>query len=228
MIAFVALTPLTAFADENCGSMSSQEVETRLDYLAHVFDREVHAIETWSYVWGSVPALAAVGQGVALTLTHDYGTRVDLSVGIVTSLIGVLSLGLLPLRLTLPMRNARWRWAEADRCAVLGHAEATLERVARDQALATGGLTHLGNIALNTGVVLVLGLGYDRWTTAAISGGAGVVIGELTAFTQPNHLNDALEEYRAGRIYAPTSKASWSIGPTIEKDAWGAALRASW
>lgn len=209
--------------------MSGEQVEARLDYLARVFDREIHAIETWSYLWGSVPALAAVGQGVALTLTHDdYATRVDLSVGIVTSLIGVLSLGLLPLRLTLPMRNARWRWTEADRCAVLGHAEATLERVARDQSLATGGLTHLGNIALNTGVVLVLGLGYDRWTTAAISGGAGVVIGELTAFTQPHHLRGALEDYRAGRFYAPPAKVSWSIEPMIEKDAWGAALRASW
>ncbi len=156
---------LTAFADEDCGSTSPEQVEARLDYLARVFDREIHAIETWSYLWGSVPALAAVGQGVAADCSRVITERAsDLSVGIVTSLIGVLSLGLLPLRLTLPMRNARWRWAEADRCAVLGHAEATLARVAKDQSLATGGLTHLGNIALNTGVVLVL----DSDTTAGL------------------------------------------------------------
>ncbi len=54
------------------------------------------------------------------------------------------------------------------------------------------------------------------------------MIGELTAFTQPHYLRDALDDYRAGRFYVPTPKVSWSVGPMIERDGWGAAVRASW
>jgi hypothetical protein len=47
---------------------------------------------------------------------------------------------------------------------------------------------HAANAALNVGVGLVLGLGFHRWQSAAVSAGAGILIGELQIWTMPDRL----------------------------------------
>jgi hypothetical protein len=215
-------------APEDAQAVAQIDSAPRLQYLARAFDREVEDIDRWSWIWGSVYTAGTVAQGVALSLTHDPGTRTDLTVGAISAAVGAVSLYGLPLKLTLPLRAARRHWNDPDPCAVLARAERTLVSVEKDQAFANGPLAHIGNIAVNAGIALILGLGYGRWPSAAISAGVGVTIGEANAFTQPHHLRDVLARYRAGRLDASPATVSWSIVPVIAKQGSGAALILSW
>ena len=213
--------------------LSSIDSEARLDFLAHAFDREVHDIDAWSWTWGSIYTAGAIAQGVALSVTSDRGARTDLTVGVISTSVGAASLLGLPLKLTLPLRAARRDWGGPDRCALLANAERTLASVASDQALANGILAHVGNVAVNAGIALILGLGYGRWQSAAISGGAGVAIGEANAFSQPHHLRDVQARYRAGQLGGLTAEAAgqgtaWWIVPVISRQHAGVALVLAW
>ncbi len=201
----------------------------RLDSLARTFDREIRDIDAWSWTWGSVYAAGVVAESVAFASTHDEGARIDLAVGISATAFGAASLYVLPLKLTLPLRASRSDWNDPDRCKVLARAERTLVSVERDQALATGVFAHLGNVAVNAAIVLVLGVGYGHWVSAALSGGIGVAVGEANLLTQPHHLRAALLRYRSGRLDAPDdAKVAWSIAPLVARRASGAMLTVSW
>jgi len=204
------------------------DAQARLDYLAHTFDREVRDTDIWSWSWGSVYTAGAAAQGVGVALSHDHGTRIDLTVGWISTGVGALTLLGLPLQLTLPLRAARGHWSDPDRCATLLHAEQVLAKVESDQALATGIFAHIGNVAVNVGIALILGLGYGRWPSAAISGGVGIAIGELNTFTQPHHLREALERYRAGQLEAPAPALAWTVVPLVAPKTGGAALALAW
>lgn len=192
------------------------------------FDREIADVDAWSWTWGSVYTAGTITEGVALSLTRDAGTRVDLTVGIFSTGFGAATLWLLPLRLTLPLRAARAQKDSADRCAALARAERTLASVARDQALATGIFAHLGNVAINATIALILGLGYGRWPSAALSAGIGVAIGEANLLTQPHHLRDVLARYRSGQLDPPGAKVGWSVVPVLAPRMAGGVVAISW
>jgi len=200
----------------------------RLEFLARAFDREIHDVDVWSWTWGSVYTAGTIAQAAALPLTHDRGARTDLTVGVISTAVGAVSLYGLPLQLTLPLRASRRRWDDTDRCAVLARAERTLVSVESDQALANGLLAHLGNVAVNAGIALILGLGYGRWTSAALSGGVGVAVGEANAFTQPHHLRGVLARYRSGQLAEPAGGLAWSLRPVVAGGMSGALLTVAW
>jgi hypothetical protein len=59
---------------------------------------------------------------------------------------------------------------------------------------------HVGNVVLNTGVGLFLGLGYHHWFAGALNAIGGSAIGELIIFTQPTSSVDDLRQYRTGDL----------------------------
>ena len=179
--------------------LASVDAETRLAFLAHAFDREIADVDLWSWTWGSVYVAAGAAQGVAITLVRDHGTRIDLSVGAISAGVGALSLYGLPLRVTLPLRNARREWGDGDRCRVLADAEAALVSVATTQRLSGGWLPHVGNLAFNAALGLILGWGFGRWTSAALSAGIGTAVGEANVLTQPHRMPRILDRYLEGR-----------------------------
>jgi hypothetical protein len=202
--------------------------EERLAYLGRAFDREVSDIDQWSWAWGGVYAAGAAAQAAALPLVDDHGKRIDLYVGVASTSFGALTLTLLPLQLTVPLRLARRHFGDADRCAALARAEATLFSVDKDQRLATSWVGHVGNILVNVGIGLILGLGFDRWPSAALSMGVGIAIGEGNAFTQPHHLRDVIERYRSGRFDLMAPRMTWAVVPIAGPQMSGAAVRVSW
>ena len=206
-------------------SIDSQE---RKDYLARAFDREIQEIDTWSWSWSGVYAAGVIAQGVAIPFTADRGKRIDLDVGTGATGFGLLALSVLPLQLTLPLRAARRHLDDAPACASLARAERALIRVERDQALANGPLAHIGNVAVNLGLALLLGLGYGRWSSGALNGGVGVLVGEANAFTQPHHLRDVLERYRSGRFDLTSPRVVWAVVPVATRELTGAAVRITW
>jgi hypothetical protein len=215
-------------APEDAPAVAHADPGERLDYLARTFDREIYDVDAWSWTWGSVYAAGTVVEGVALSLTHDPAARIDLTVGVLSTGFGAVSLYVLPLKLTLPLRAARAHWNAPDLCAPLARAEHTLVSVESDQALATGVFAHLGNVAVNAAIVLILGVGYGHWTAAALSGGIGVAVGETNVLTQPHHLRDALLRYRSGQFDAPERKVAWSLLPVVTHRMSGAMLTVSW
>jgi hypothetical protein len=218
-------------APDDAPGVGKVDAQVRLDFLAHAFDREVSDIDAWSWGWGSVYVAGTIVQAVALVPTTDHGKRIDLEVGAISTTVGALSLTVLPLQLTLPLRSARSHWGDADKCAVLARAEHTLASVEKDQALANSIVGHIGNVAVNLGIALILGVGYHQWSSAAISGGVGVAIGEANAFTQPHHLHDVLMRYRTGRFDgpdAPPLSVAWSVAPVVSPQMSGLKLAVTW
>jgi len=210
------------------GSVADIDAQERLDYLARAFDREIGDIDTWSWTWGGIYTAAAVVQGALIPGAPNHGQQVDLVVGTGSAAFGALALTLLPLQLTLPLRSARGHWGDPDRCATLARAERALFRAEKDQALATGILGHVGNVVVNAGLALLLGLGYGRWSSAALNGGIGLAVGETNAFTQPHHLADVVERYRSGRFDLRSPRLSWAVAPVLSTGMAGLELRARW
>ncbi len=208
------------------------DAQERIAYLARAFDREIQDIDVWSWSWGSVYAAGAVAQGVLLPLTSNAGKRIDYDVGIASTAFGAVALWGLPLQLTLPLRAARPRWHDGgDPCVALARAERALGRVERDQRFANGVAGHLGNLATNLIFAAILGFGYHRWPSAALSAGVGIPIGEANAFTQPHHLGDVLARYRTGQLDTrgtpgPALSVSWS--PVVTRQSAGAAVAITW
>jgi hypothetical protein len=220
-------------APEAAPAVASIDSEVRLEYLTRAFDREVRDIDTWSWTWGGIYTAATIAQGTALGLTTNHATKIDLTVGTIAAGFGALSLTLLPLKLTLPMRSASDAATQKplgeDPCLVLADAERTLVRVEKDQAFSTGIVGHIGNVAVNLGIALILGIGYGHWVSAALSGGIGLAVGETNAFTQPHHLAEVLENYRSGRLDPTTPQlSSWSVVPVVSPSMSGAMLVFAW
>ena len=112
----------TARADGTCPApadapnVGSVDAQTRLDFLAKAFDNEIDATDTWSWALGSAFTVAGATQAAVLPLyKHDRATSIDLTVGAISFGIGALSLWVIPLQITLPLRSARKHWNEADR-----------------------------------------------------------------------------------------------------------------
>ena len=57
---------------------------------------------------------------------------------------------------------------------------------------------HVGNVILNTGVGLFLGLGYRHWGAGAWNAFGGSAIGEAIILTQPTGSIEDLRRYREG------------------------------
>ena len=227
LVAALLLAPAVAHAGPCPGATPALEAidaEDRLRFLGATFDREIRNVDAWSWTWGSIYAAAAVTQAAVIPAVSDHGVRTDLAVGAVSAGVGSLSLYLLPLQITLPLRSARRQWTDPDRCRVLASAEETLATGARHEAFSNGVVPHIGNVLANTGIALILGLGYGRWKSAAISGGIGLAVGETNAFTQPHRLPTALQKYQAGQLEHGPAVVAWSVALRRVDGGWGAAI----
>jgi hypothetical protein len=187
-------------APEGAPALSAVYADARLRFLAAAFDREIRDVDLWSWTWGSIYVGAGGAQGTATAFVHDPGVRIDLSVGAVSAAVGAASLYVLPLQITLPLRAARRDWNDPDPCRALAQAEATLAMAADKQRVSSGWAPHVGNVVFNGALALILGWGFGRWTSAGMSAGIGVVVGEANVLTQPHRLPGVLDRYRAGNL----------------------------
>ena len=86
------------------------------------------------------------------------------------------------------------------RCTVLAESERLLLHAAESQQSARNALAHIGNVAVNLGLGLVLGYGLDRPQGAAVNTSIGIVLGELMIATRPLQAARGLESYRVGNL----------------------------
>ena len=204
----VALVAASAQAGE-----CREDVEERLEVLRLAFDDQIRGLEIWSYSWGSIYTVTAATQAVIAGRMNELNpARTDLIVGAVSAGVGSLTFWLGPLRFTVPMKRVRAGWDDPDRCALLARAETTRAKVESEQALGKSWIAHGGNVLVNVGLALLLGLGYGHWDAALISGLVGTGVGELNLFTQPAKLGAAGEGARLRLV------------PYVGKDSAGAGL----
>jgi hypothetical protein len=130
--------------------------------------------------------------------------RIDWYVGAGSTLIGIVPLVIAPLDVVGDSAALRPKVAAADPngdlCPLLAEAEGTLVRDAKNQADGRRWWMHVANVALNTGVGLFLGLGYNHWLAGAFNTVTGTAIGEAIIFTQPTSSIDDLASYRSGSL----------------------------
>lgn len=199
-------------------ALAAIPAEVRLDFLRARLAREHARARTWSTAWGATFGAMTFAQLVAIPLLPE-DLAPDLVVGAATSAVGVGLLLFFPLAVLSdqPSLEASLARADPDRqvCALLAEAERVASADAQNAAEGRGWLMHLANAVLGVGAGLVLGLGYDRWDSAAINLAANLALGEAMIWTQPSGLEDDLERYRRGQLDLEPDEVglSWGIGP---------------
>lgn len=186
-----------AFAD--CPSVlhpdrrvSEEEAGARVERITAALAEDAADAELWTGAWLLAYTAITAGQLGALVALDDPGERTDLYVGIAGSFGALAGIPLFPLAV---LEDGRLLAAyDADLCRGLAVAERTLERDAENEATGVAWFVHVANVAVNVALGLLLGLGYDRWLSGAISAASGTAIGEIMLFTQPTGAIDALDE----------------------------------
>jgi hypothetical protein len=111
-------------------------------------------------------------------------------------------------------------------CAQLAYAERLFTHAARSEGRAGHVLNHLGTLALNVGLGIVLGYGFDRPASAAMGVALGTAIGEVMMATRPQLAVRRLESYRAGDLHRSEPPSALSLGafPTQMGSGYGVAV----
>jgi hypothetical protein len=156
---------------------------------------EAHRARVWTWGWGIGYGALTAGQGVPAFVVHDHGLRADLAVGAVTSGIGLASVVLMPPEVLADAQLLSAR-LQADgeggnACDELALAERLLASAADDQRFGSGPVMHLLNAGLNVAAGLVLGLGFGRWSSGAVTAASGLLVGEVQILTLPTALIDS-------------------------------------
>jgi hypothetical protein len=175
----------------------------RLQWIDAHLARTAHRAHLWTWGWGAALAVGTVANLAPLAfVSPDH--RIDWYVGAATTVIGIVPLVIAPLDVVDDSAALRARMPGADftgdLCPLLADAERTLARDAQNQAAGRRWWMHAANVALNAGVGLFLGLGYNHWLAGAFNAVSGAAIGEAIIFTQPTSSIDDLATYRTGAL----------------------------
>ena len=186
------------------------DAELRLRWIDERLARTAHEAQVWTWSWGTGLAVATVANVVPLAFVSPRD-RIDWYAGTATTVVGIAPLLIAPLDVVDDSRSLRAEIATrregANLCSLLASAEAKLVRGANDQAERRRWWYHVVNIALNAGVGLFLGLGYDHWLVGGFNAVSGAAIGEGIIFSQPTSSIDDLAAYRAGSLGATKTAA---------------------
>jgi hypothetical protein len=204
-------------------SLGHVDAVDRLHFIQGELRHAARRARMWT--WGWVMGLGVLsGAQLALLPGYPESKHVDLYVGSGTAFVGMLGVMELPMkvmgdqrRLDAEVKNAP---ATADPCALLADAERLLLRDAKDEAPKSRILIHVGNILINTGAGLILGLAFHHWTAAFINGVAGIAIGEALVLTRPMGAVDSLTRYRLGDLGAVRKPpaVAWGLGMQLDHD----------
>ncbi len=212
-----SVTPRVASADPYCPIVAGAGVaaasipgEVRLGWIDAELAIGAHKAKLWTWGWGIGIGGATIANIVPIPFVARQD-RIDWYTGAATTIVGIVPLLIAPLDVIADSRELRARIAARppapvpggpglDVCPLLADAEARLIRDAKNQADGQRWWLHAGNVALNFGVGLFLGIGYHHWGAGAFNAVTGSLIGEAIILTQPTHTIDALDRYRRGTI----------------------------
>jgi hypothetical protein len=176
---------------------------SRLHWIDTHLLATAHRAQVWTWGWGIGIVAATMGNLAPLPFVAR-GDRIDWYVGAGTTIVGLVPLLIAPLDVVADARRLHVQVmadTSADHvCRWLADAEATLVRDAKNQSDGQRWWLHVGNVLLNTGVGLFLGLGYHHWGAGAWNAFGGSAIGEAIILTQPMGTIQDLRHYREGAL----------------------------
>ena len=219
--------------------------ETRLAWIDARLSHGARSARRWTWGWG-IGIGAATVANLAVIPFVSQEDRIDWYVGAATTIVGVVPLLIAPLDVIGDARELRAKiatlppgWdqraddAGAEReeiCALVADAELRLVRSAKNQADGQRWWLHVGNVALNVGVGLFLGIGYHHWGAGAWNAIGGSLIGEAIILTQPTETIADLRAYQRGDLggervgaalatpltIAATTTTPWMLGYGVQ------------
>jgi hypothetical protein len=176
----------------------------RLDWIDGRLAHTAKRARQYTWGWG-IGIVAATGANLIPLAFVAPENRIDWYTGAGTTIIGIVPLLIAPLDVVGDSRTLRARVAgaagdERQVCPLLADAEAILVRDAKNQADGQRWWLHVGNVVLNFGVGLFLGIGYHHWGAGALNAISGSLIGEAIILTQPTGSIADLDAYRNARL----------------------------
>ncbi|MDB4980775.1 MAG: hypothetical protein JWM82_1527 [Myxococcales bacterium] len=210
--AIAAPCPVPAGASTALGDVPAS---TRLAWIDDHLSHTARRARQWTWGWGVGIVVATAGNLVPLAFVPRE-QRIDWYVGAATTIVGIVPLVIAPLDVVDDAHGLRAAIAArgsgpSDVCPLLADAEARLARDAANQSDGQRWWLHVGNVALNSGVGLFLGLGYHHWGAGVFNAVFGSAVGEAIILTQPTSSIDDARVYRAGALGGAPSKT----GPTL-------------
>jgi hypothetical protein len=194
--------PLPAGAAPELGRFDG---EARLAWIDARLAQTAHKAQVWTWGWGIGIGAATVANLAPLPFVA-VDQRIDWYTAAATTVIGIVPLLIAPLDVVEDSRKLRLRLAAAgsasgaEVCALLSDAEGLLVRDAKNQADGQRWWLHVGNVVLNLGVGLFLGIGFHHWEAGAFNFVTGAAIGEAIILTQPTASIGDLRDYRRGML----------------------------
>jgi hypothetical protein len=213
-LVFVFLPAAPARAETRCPvpagmapSLGALDGMARLQWIDASLAKTAHRAQLWTWGWG-IGIVVSTGLNLIPLAFVPPDERVDWYTSSATTIIGLVPLIIAPLDVVGDSRVLRAHigappqppGTQLDVCGLLAEAETMLVRNAKNQADGQRWWLHAGNVLLNTGVGLFLGIGFHHWKAGAYNAVVGSAIGEAIILTQPTGSVDALEKYRAGAI----------------------------
>jgi hypothetical protein len=226
--ALVAIAPAVGRTQEGCPTVTGTTLSRaaageHAQRVAAQLSDEATRARRWTIGWTIAYGALTAAQGIPAFFVGDKGLRADLVVGAATSAIGLLGVAVLPpevLACHTSLTRELGDGTLADSCAAGLRADQLRAAAVDDEAFATGPVMHLANAVVNIAAGLVLGLGYDRWASGAITAASGIAVGELQILTAPTRLRDA----PAGADATPTVAVTIMAVPSVRTTASGLAL----
>jgi hypothetical protein len=241
--AAIAGAPAAAWAAGRCpiaaaAGAGAAEIDgrRRVVWIDARLTRAAHRARVWTWGWGAGILVATAANLTPLPYVAPED-RIDWYTGAATTIVGIVPLLIAPLDVVEDSRALHPGVAampaagagddgsddggegddDAGVCRLVADAEARLVRDAKNQADGQRWWLHAGNVALNFGVGLFLGLGFHHWGAGALNAVSGSLIGEAIILSQPTDSIDDLRRYRAGALdedgppsAAKTPRLAWS------------------
>ncbi len=196
--------------------LADLDARARLEHIQHELGRTASRANVWRWGWGLGIVAATAGNLVLIPVLDSRASRIDLYVGAATTIVGLVPLLLMPLKVLRDHPALDREVAHGgDLCVLLADAERRLARDADNEADGRAWWLHAGNVLLNGGVGLFLGLEYHHWTSGIINAVGGSIVGEAIIFTQPTGDIGALRRYRRGDLADAPSVRAFGLGASF-------------
>ncbi len=203
----------TAWADcpqpegVKAGAVSSRSDGERLEFLAAQLDAQAQEHQRWALGWGLSYTTLAIGQ-VSIIPLFDEEFDVDWWWGAVTAALGVPLVAAASADYVVEGPRFAQRAASPgdDTCKLIAEGERLLFDGATAQHHNSRWYLHVINVVVNLGLAAILVFGHERpWWIGLLNFGLGAPLGELTLFSTPSGLSEAVAQYRDGKAPAKVS-----------------------
>jgi hypothetical protein len=201
-------------------SGAASDCGARLSWIDGQLVTTAQRARVWSWGWGIGLGALTIASLAAVPFV-DRPDRVDYYVGAATSFVGLVPLVVLPLTVMDDAKVLHAKVSASADCAdLLREAETILAGNAANQAEGRSWWMHVANIVVNGGAGLFLGLAYDHWPSAVVTGVLGTAVGEAMISTQPIDSITDLARYQRGewegwRLQVSPVVAQGRLGITV-------------